>query len=655
MDRLSKRKFMIVCHENVVRIPLEGDEILRVHGKRTQGVVKTLMNTKLGSAIDMVHGATPAAKSPYRLAPSEMQELSEQLQELQDEVLELLRKEMLYAKFTKSEKGRVKLRRVRAMSMTIQSDVKDKILATPSETSKVENAPVEMLRDLDQQMEKRADDGCSANVVIDALRRKERVKPRRVRAMAMTIQYGVRGMILAAQSEAFKQENGMMRTVVMDEAHASRFRWMIYFVVLADAAENVSDVIRFEDCLASLSGWTNIRCAPFEALYGRKCRPPVIWAEIGGSSLIGPELVQEMTNKVVLVKKKPKAVGDRQKSYADNRRKPLEFEVGDWVMLKVSPWKGDIRFGKKGQFLFDELRDRVVNDVVTQLKAKLLAVRYLVKVSWNSKCNFELTWVWEDYLKDKYPRLIVWLVKPLVLTYESVVMYGLCVYMRYVDCVRVGNQSIERDRLIGIGLVMDLVKFLSFTFGGKEMTFVKISPPKDAETPVESPIPISPSSSVGSSSPMPPKRTSTSAAPAMTQAAIRQLVADSIAAALEAQAATMASTDNPNRNTRPRETPVARKCTYKEFMSCQPFYFNSTEGAVGLICWFERTESVFSHSNCTEDCKVKFATGTLTQDALSWWNSYAKPIGIEQADKIAWTELKRLLTNKYYPRTEDLC
>ncbi|GKA20874.1 hypothetical protein Tco_0700863 [Tanacetum coccineum] len=111
----------------------------------------------------------------------------------------------------------------------------------------------------------------------------------------------------------------------------------------------------------------------------------------------------------------------------------------------------------------------------------------------------------------------------------------------------------------------------------------KISPPKDAETPVESPIPISPSSSVGSSSPMPPKRTSTSTAPTMTQAAIWQLVADSVAAALEAQAATMASTDNLNRNIRPRETPVARKCTYKEFMSCQPFYFNGTEGAVGLI------------------------------------------------------------------------
>ncbi|GJY56348.1 hypothetical protein Tco_0455463 [Tanacetum coccineum] len=134
---------------------------------------------------------------------------------------------------------------------------------------------------------------------------------------------------------------------------------------------------------------------------------------------------------------------------------------------------------------------------------------------------------------------------------------------------------------------------------------------------------------------MSPKRTSTTAAPAMTQAAIQQLVADSVVAALEAQAVTMASTDNPNRNTEPRETPVARKYTYKEFMRCQPFYFNGTEGFVGLIRWLERTESVFSRSNCTEDYKVKFATGTLTEDALSWWNSYAKPIGIEQADKIA--------------------
>ncbi|GJU58205.1 hypothetical protein Tco_1235971 [Tanacetum coccineum] len=75
---------MIVCHEKVVKISLEGDEILRVQGERTQGVAKTLLNTKVEFHIDLVPGVTSVAKSPYRLAPSEMQELSGQLQELQD-------------------------------------------------------------------------------------------------------------------------------------------------------------------------------------------------------------------------------------------------------------------------------------------------------------------------------------------------------------------------------------------------------------------------------------------------------------------------------------------------------------------------------------------------------------------------------------------
>ncbi|GKD31716.1 hypothetical protein Tco_1242494 [Tanacetum coccineum] len=148
---------------------------------------------------------------------------------------------------------------------------------------------------------------------------------------------------------------------------------------------------------------------------------------------------------------------------------------------------------------------------------------------------------------------------------------------------------------------------------------IRPTPPRDTGPPVGSPIPSSPSSSVGSSSSvrMPPKRKSTSAAPAMTQAAIRKQVADSVAATLEAQAATMANADNTNRNTREGETPVARKCSYKEFMSCQSSYFKGTEGAVNLIRWFERTESVFLRSNCTKDSKVKFANGTLTEDALS--------------------------------------
>nr|GEW72004.1 putative reverse transcriptase domain-containing protein [Tanacetum cinerariifolium] len=104
-----------------------------------------------------------------------------------------------------------------------------------------------------------------------------------------------------------------------------------------------------------------------------------------------------------------------------------------------------------------------------------------------------------------------------------------------------------------------------------------------------------------------------------SQDAIRKLVADSVAAALETQTATMAEADNSI-----REIHVAKRGNYKEFIRCQPFYFNGMEGVVGLIRWFDRAES----------------------------NAYAQPIGIEQANRITWTELKRLLTNKYCPQTE---
>ncbi|GKA91347.1 reverse transcriptase domain-containing protein [Tanacetum coccineum] len=133
----------------------------------------------------------------------------------------------------------------------------------------------------------------------------------------------------------------------------------------------------------------------------------------------------------------------------------------------------------------------------------------------------------------------------------------------------------------------------------------------------------------------------------MSQAAIRKLVADSVSSAQEAQVATMANANNITRNIGQGETPVARKCSYKEFMSYQLFNFKGTEGAVSLICWFERTKSVFLLSNCTDDYKVKFATGTLTEEALSWWNSFAHPIGIDEAYKITWSEFKKLLIQKW--------
>ncbi|GJU75861.1 putative reverse transcriptase domain-containing protein [Tanacetum coccineum] len=93
----------------------------------------------------------------------------------------------------------------------------------------------------------------------------------------------------------------------------------------------------------------SIKAAPYEALYGRKCRSPVCWAEVGEAQLTGPEMIQETTEKIVLIKQRIQAAQDRQKSYADLKRKPMEFEVGDRVMLKVSPWKGVVRFGKRGK------------------------------------------------------------------------------------------------------------------------------------------------------------------------------------------------------------------------------------------------------------------------------------------------------------------
>ncbi|GJU90683.1 putative reverse transcriptase domain, aspartic peptidase domain protein [Tanacetum coccineum] len=128
---------------------------------------------------------------------------------------------------------------------------------------------------------------------------------------------------------------------------------------------------------------------------------------------------------------------------------------------------------------------------------------------------------------------------------------------------------------------------------------------------------------------MPPKRTSTSEAPAMTQAAIRKLVADSVTAALEAQAATMANADNTNRNTGEREAHVARKCSYKEFISCQPFNFKGSEGAVRLIRWFT---SIVSENWICLSLKVDgtMRAGvvlTLLQYETSWKSSttYAAP------------------------------
>ena len=208
---------------------------------------------------------------------------------------------------------------------------------------------------------------------------------------------------------------------------------------------------------------STIQCAPFEALYGRKCRSPVCWTEIGESQIIGPEYIQELTDKINRIRDRIKCARDRQKSYADNRRKPLEFQVGDKVMLKVSPWKGIFRFGKRGKLapryvgpfkilerigtvayrlelpqelsnihdvfhvsnlkkcfsdesLIIPLKEVQIDDklqfveepveVTDRLVKKLKRSNIpIVKVRWNSKRGPEFTWEREDRMMEKYPHL----------------------------------------------------------------------------------------------------------------------------------------------------------------------------------------------------------------------------------------------------------
>ncbi|GKA88548.1 putative reverse transcriptase domain-containing protein [Tanacetum coccineum] len=133
---------------------------------------------------------------------------------------------------------------------------------------------------------------------------------------------------------------------------------------------------------------TSIKCAPFEALYGQKCRSPVIWTEVGESQLIGPEIVQETTKKIVQIKERLKTARSRQKSYADKRRKPLEFQVGDRVLLKVSPWKG--------------VPIEIVERDVKKLKRRRIP---LVNVRWNSRQGAEYTWEREYQFRKKYLNL----------------------------------------------------------------------------------------------------------------------------------------------------------------------------------------------------------------------------------------------------------
>nr|GEY44799.1 putative reverse transcriptase domain-containing protein [Tanacetum cinerariifolium] len=270
-----------------------------------------------------------------------------------------------------SIKERLKPRRVRAMSMTIQSGLKAKILEAQGEASKDLKAPAEWLRDGNPSR---------ANIK---------------QALGSARNYNKDDRRIYFFDRIPISSVGGIRELIMDEAHTFRYsvhpgadkmyhdlRDLYWWPALQKAlgiklnmstayhletdsqseltTQTLEDMLRA--CVMDFSGsWDthlslvefsynnsyhkSIKCTPFEALYERKCRSPVIWTEVRECQLIGPEIVQETTKKIVQIKERLKTARSRQKSYADKRRKPLEFEVEDRVLLKECV--GPVRYRMK--------------------------------------------------------------------------------------------------------------------------------------------------------------------------------------------------------------------------------------------------------------------------------------------------------------------
>ncbi|GJT01737.1 putative reverse transcriptase domain-containing protein [Tanacetum coccineum] len=282
-----------------------------------------------------------------------------------------------------SRKGRLKPKRVRAINMTLQSSIKDRILAAQKEASE-ESAGLQ--RGIDEIIEHRSDGALyyldriwvplkdkywwpgmkkdivvhvsklprtssghdTIWVIVDQLTKSAYFLPMRedykmdrlarLYLNEIVARHGVPISIISDRDSRFTSRFWQ----TMQEALETRLDMSTAYHPQTDG-QSERTIQTLEDMLRA------VRCALFEALYGRKCRSPIMWAEIGESQLIGPELVQETTKKISQIKDRLKVARDHQKSYADKGRKPLEFSVGDYVLLKVSPWKGVVRFGKKGK------------------------------------------------------------------------------------------------------------------------------------------------------------------------------------------------------------------------------------------------------------------------------------------------------------------
>ncbi|GJX25650.1 putative reverse transcriptase domain-containing protein [Tanacetum coccineum] len=329
MDWLSKYHARIICDEKVVHIPIDGETLIirgdqsktrlsliscikteRYISRGYQVFVAQVMEKKSDEKrledipvvreflevfpkdlpglplvhqvefqIDLIPGAAPVARAPYRLAPSEMQELSDQLQELADRGFIRPSTSPWGAPvlFVKKKDG--------SFRMCIDYQELNKLT--------VENRyPLPRIDDLFDQLQ-------------DAVRDTKEF-----------------------QMMPFGLTNALAVFMDLMNHYDCEIRYH------PGKANVVEDALSWKERIKHPDYHASIKVAPFEALYGRKCRSPVCWAEVGDVQLTGPEIIHETTKKIVQFQQRLQYAKDRQRSYANVRRKPLEFQVGDHVMFK---------------------------------------------------------------------------------------------------------------------------------------------------------------------------------------------------------------------------------------------------------------------------------------------------------------------------------
>ncbi|GKD03370.1 putative reverse transcriptase domain-containing protein [Tanacetum coccineum] len=478
MEWLSLHNAKIICGEKVVHISID-NETLVIRGDRTHVTEKKSEEKRLKDVlivrdfpkvfpedlpglppprqvvfqIELVPGVALVARVPYRLVPSEMQELSNQLQELMDKgfirpnsspwgalVLFLKKNDRSFRMCIDYQESTICSTNYKVQMYTLRSIYDQDItnLEFGKRIFRKRHLGLDMVTMIGNEDEEEA---------FQLLKEKLCSSP------ILALPDGSEDFIV--YSDASHQGLG--------EVLMQRQKHKVYSVHRSQDLTTYSRPEGAKHETTSLDRNTHLKSSPFEALYGRKCRSPVCWSEVGDVQLTGPEIVQQTTEKIVQIRNRLQAARDRQKSYADTRRKPLEFQVGDRVMLKVSPWKGVIHFGKRGKLspryirpfkilarigpvayklelpqelsgihntfhvsnlkkcLSDEnlvipldeikLDDKlhfieepveIMDREVKQLKQSRIPI---VKVRWNSRRGPEYTWEREDQMRQKYPHL----------------------------------------------------------------------------------------------------------------------------------------------------------------------------------------------------------------------------------------------------------